>query len=178
MSRPRSIPPDLSQVSKNAVIVYLYALSESDALGRCAGIYAVAAWAGLGASAVRAAINELEKAGFAECVWTEKPGAILKGGGVVMEDVADLIIKGHSAPFLCERLSADQWRELRSFVFERDDYICRYCGQRGGKLECDHIEPLSKGGTNEPGNLVTACQECNRAKRDKLLEKWQRHAST
>lgn len=72
------------------------------------------------------------------------------------------------------RLAPYKWEKLRAQVFERDGYVCRYCGARGTSLdlECDHVEPLSLGGTNELGNLVTACQRCNRSKRDRLLEEW------
>lgn len=70
------------------------------------------------------------------------------------------------------RLSGDEWALLRAVVFERDDYTCRYCGERGGRLECDHVVPVSRGGTNEMDNLVTACLPCNRSKRDKLLSEW------
>jgi hypothetical protein len=66
------------------------------------------------------------------------------------------------------------WIDLRQQVFARDDYTCRYCGQRGGVLECDHVFPVSKGGGHELDNLVTACRPCNRAKRDKTPEEWAR----
>lgn len=70
------------------------------------------------------------------------------------------------------RLPASEWRERRENVFRRDDYTCEYCGDRGGKLECDHVVPVSKGGSNEYSNLVTACFKCNRSKRDKMLGEW------
>ena len=40
------------------------------------------------------------------------------------------------------RPSAAEWQDLRRATFERDDYTCQYCGQHGGKLECDHIFPF------------------------------------
>lgn len=64
------------------------------------------------------------------------------------------------------------WARLRSFVFARDDYTCAYCGTRGGRLECDHIVPLARGGSDHPGNLAAACFDCNRSKRDKLVSEW------
>lgn len=74
-------------------------------------------------------------------------------------------------PWNC-RLPESQWAVLRSQVFKRDDYTCQYCGERGKKLECDHVVPVSKGGGNELENLKTACRRCNRNKRDKDLDKW------
>lgn len=36
-----------------------------------------------------------------------------------------------------------EYKEWRKSVFERDLYICQYCGQVGGYLEADHIKPFS-----------------------------------
>lgn len=70
------------------------------------------------------------------------------------------------------RLAASEWRVLRQLIFVRDDFTCQYCGERGGRLECDHVHPVSKGGTHDETNLVTACFSCNRSKRDKSVEQW------
>lgn len=35
-------------------------------------------------------------------------------------------------------------------------------------FEWDHLHPVSKGGTNDPDNIVISCRECNRRKRDKV----------
>ena len=67
-----------------------------------------------------------------------------------------------------------EWRVIRARIFARDDYTCGYCGRRDGRLECDHIVPVSRGGSNEDDNLVTACRSCNRAKHAKLVEEWGR----
>lgn len=74
------------------------------------------------------------------------------------------------------RLPAHEWRVIRSRIFERDDYTCQYCGDRGNKLECDHVIPLSRGGSDQDENLVTACKPCNRSKRDKTPEEWRANA--
>lgn len=71
-----------------------------------------------------------------------------------------------------DRPPAYEWRRLRTAVFHRDDYTCTYCGARGVRLECDHIVPISRGGSNDIENLATACFTCNRSKRDKLVEEW------
>ena len=74
-------------------------------------------------------------------------------------------------PWNC-RLPQNEWTEIRSRIFARDDYTCTYCGARAGKLECDHITPVSKGGSHGDDNLTTACFTCNRSKRDKTVEQW------
>lgn len=73
-----------------------------------------------------------------------------------------------------DRPSAEVWANIRSLVFERDDYTCQYCGARGVKLECDHILPVSRGGGHGLDNLATSCFACNRSKRAKTLEEWKR----
>jgi hypothetical protein len=74
------------------------------------------------------------------------------------------------------RPPASIWARLRAATFARDDYTCRYCGERGGRLECDHVVPVSRGGESEHPNLVTACFDCNRSKRNKTPEEWKRVA--
>lgn len=67
------------------------------------------------------------------------------------------------------------WKKISKDVLERDFYTCFYCGQKGGILEIDHYIPISKNGTNEMDNLKTACRRCNRQKKDKMpeaFEKW------
>ena len=70
------------------------------------------------------------------------------------------------------RPTASVWRVIRERIFVRDDYTCQYCGERGGRLECDHIFPVSRGGGHEDENLTTACRECNRSKRAKTVAEW------
>lgn len=72
------------------------------------------------------------------------------------------------------RPGSHEWRRLIKQVFERDDYTCTYCGARGVKLQCDHIDPVSRGGSSELDNLTTACEPCNRSKGAKRLEEWRR----
>lgn len=47
--------------------------------------------------------------------------------------------------------------------------ICHYCEKKfpPEKLTMDHVVPLARGGTSTQGNIVAACQDCNR---DKKLE--------
>lgn len=59
----------------------------------------------------------------------------------------------------------------RFAVLERDGFTCQYCGARPPAvvIEVDHVHPVSKGGTDDQDNLVTACYECNHGKRDQEL---------
>ncbi len=61
---------------------------------------------------------------------------------------------------------------LRFSILTRDRFTCRYCGARAPdvSLEVDHVHPVSKGGTNQADNLVTACWTCNAGKADRVLE--------
>jgi len=62
-------------------------------------------------------------------------------------------------------------KTVRFEVFKRDSFRCQYCGKTppGVMLEVDHIQPRSKGGPDAINNLITACFDCNRGKRDIVL---------
>lgn len=62
-------------------------------------------------------------------------------------------------------------KSVRFEVFKRDKFTCQYCGVSAPDviLEIDHIKPVSKGGTNDILNLVTACRDCNRGKTNREL---------
>ena len=62
--------------------------------------------------------------------------------------------------------------KLRFEVLKRDGFTCVYCGATPLKneLKVDHVVPVSKGGDNEPSNLVAACGDCNHGKFNHLLE--------
>ena len=55
-------------------------------------------------------------------------------------------------------------------IYERYKFTCQYCGLDASKnfetwwhanLNIDHIQPKSRGGTNDETNLVVACRACN-----------------
>lgn len=64
------------------------------------------------------------------------------------------------------------WRRRRLLVFDRDNWTCVYCGASTDHPHCDHIIPISRGGSSEMDNLTTACAQCNVAKRDRTPEEW------
>ncbi len=54
-------------------------------------------------------------------------------------------------------------RDWRKAVFERDDYTCTICGQRGGRLQADHIKPFKEFPAlrHVLGNGRTLCVPCH-----------------
>lgn len=64
------------------------------------------------------------------------------------------------------------WQLMRQVVFERDGWCCVYCGMRSGTLTCDHVVPVSRGGSSTLDNLVTACLACNLAKSTMTPKEW------
>ena len=62
-------------------------------------------------------------------------------------------------------------KSVRFEVFKRDKFTCQYCGASAPDviLQVDHIKPVSKGGTNDIMNLVTACRDCNSGKTNREL---------
>lgn len=64
-------------------------------------------------------------------------------------------------------------KKLRFEIFKRDGFACAYCGRTPPEvlLEIDHIKPRSKKGKDDINNLITACFDCNRGKRNIPLDK-------
>lgn len=65
-------------------------------------------------------------------------------------------------------------RQPRNAKRERADpegRVCAYCGIGKG-LTRDHVQPRSRGGSNEPSNIVLACRNCNSAKGARTPAEW------
>ena len=66
----------------------------------------------------------------------------------------------------------DNWQELRDMVLTRDNHECQeadsWCD---GPLQIHHRHPISKGGTNELGNLVTLCLYHHTLKHPHMMER-------
>lgn len=62
-------------------------------------------------------------------------------------------------------------KSTRFEVFKRDSFTCQYCGAKAPEavLQLDHIDPHSKGGSDEAINLITSCVACNSGKSDRRL---------
>lgn len=57
---------------------------------------------------------------------------------------------------------------------KRGNVRCWYCEKPMQKWHVDHRIPLSRGGSNNPGNLCLACPECNLSKHNKMPSEWNR----
>lgn len=62
--------------------------------------------------------------------------------------------------------SSPEYQSWRKGIFERDDYRCMDCGERGGELQADHIYSFSKylRLRLDPLNGQTRCKKCHKAK--------------
>ncbi|MCY4394984.1 MAG: HNH endonuclease signature motif containing protein [Rhodospirillaceae bacterium] len=59
------------------------------------------------------------------------------------------------------RLNTRHWAAIRRTVFNRDHWRCTSCGN-AGRLECDHVKPLQRGGDPfDMSNLQTLCRSCH-----------------
>ena len=55
-------------------------------------------------------------------------------------------------------------REKRLAIYMRDNFRCLWCNrsvENNGEACIDHLVPQSKGGDNDPSNLLTSCKRCN-----------------
>lgn len=62
----------------------------------------------------------------------------------------------------------------KSRLYKSQRGNCYYCRKHldPHEGEIDHVIPISRGGTNEPDNLVLACSLCNARKHNKLPHEW------
>ena len=67
--------------------------------------------------------------------------------------------------------------DLRLAIYLRDRFTCLYCcadlhGAAPSDITLDHLVPDSKGGSNSPRNLITACRACNCSRQDKPVSRF------
>lgn len=51
---------------------------------------------------------------------------------------------------------------------------CAYCGEPGGALQRDCVQPISRGGRYTVSNVVPACRSCNASKSNDEVTSWMR----
>lgn len=62
-------------------------------------------------------------------------------------------------------VTAAQWQE----ILVVHDHRCAYCLCKSEALTMDHVIALSRGGSDDPENIVPACASCNSSKNQKSL---------
>ncbi len=94
------------------------------------------------------------------------PLAVFRGGWNVQRGVQSTltlqpIIALRGAPKV--NLFNTQPAFSKSKLLRRDRFTCAYCAQVFDErdLQCEHIQPVSRGGAWSWMNLVTACAHCN-----------------
>ncbi|NEO42038.1 MAG: HNH endonuclease [Moorea sp. SIOASIH] len=60
--------------------------------------------------------------------------------------------------------------EVKEYLLQKWERKCAYCSAKETPLEIEHIQALSKGGSNRVSNLTLACRPCNQAKGNKPVE--------
>jgi hypothetical protein len=72
--------------------------------------------------------------------------------------------KGGITPINITLRSRAEYRLWRESVFQRDNWTCIWCGQRGGKLNADHIKPFALFPELRFAidNGRTLCEECHK----------------
>lgn len=73
-----------------------------------------------------------------------------------------------------KRVSRKQIPEtLRGAVWAKSNGVCAYCKitmDTRKQFTVDHVIPVSRGGTDDPDNLVACCKSCNSKKHDRDVE--------
>jgi 5-methylcytosine-specific restriction endonuclease McrA len=60
------------------------------------------------------------------------------------------------------RLEAEDYRQLRLQILERDGWRCQHCGRRD-QLQVHHIVSRSQLGADSGENLILLCADCHRS---------------
>lgn len=85
--------------------------------------------------------------------------------------------KGGMTPINKIIRASSKYKKWRIAIFERDDYTCVSCKQRGGKLNADHIKPFSLFPELrfEPSNGRTLCFDCHKKQTHTVLGRRKRN---
>lgn len=72
---------------------------------------------------------------------------------------------------MADRIRGRKWMETRERILSRDFGLCQECRRKGHitlltlkTCITDHIQALSKGGSNDDDNLQSLCHDCDDVK--------------
>jgi hypothetical protein len=63
------------------------------------------------------------------------------------------------------------WWSISYGIARRDGHKCVDCGEKTSSPEIHHIKPRSRGGLDNPDNLVTLCPRCHRKYTSQLVRR-------
>src|SRR5829696_2291213 len=94
---------------------------------------------------------------------------VIDGKAEIVEAEQDRVVRS-------ERLTMPRPAVIRltKFIHVPRRFRCQYCGRPAAELKPrealtrDHVIPMSRGGTNDWTNVVTACSPCNTRKGNRL----------
>lgn len=86
------------------------------------------------------------------------------------------LAKGHNRRTRKKKAQGNHTAQDIQTQHERQHGYCYYCqcklGSNRRAFHVDHVVPLSRGGSNDPENLVIACPSCNISKHNKMPHEW------
>lgn len=93
--------------------------------------------------------------------------------------MSDFFVGADPAHIKKERAKARELRKSQWWLRKLNERLCYYCGQTfaPAELTMDHKVPLARGGYSTKANVVTACKDCNNAKKHALSTEWQPNSS-
>ena len=94
-------------------------------------------------------------------------GGINAHSGIRSQIEVNSILATQSRYFASTKIGKNYIPPLNNHaLFKRDNFLCLYCGERfrHSDLSRDHITPISTGGEDVWGNVVTSCKRCNNYK--------------
>ena len=70
-------------------------------------------------------------------------------------------------------------KEIRQLVYNKCNGHCAYCGceLEYKDMQVDHVLAVGRGGSNDIGNLLPACRQCNYDKHKKTIEGFRKRIS-